>query len=293
MFTSAPCTSWSGLQRGSSPRRGPPQTTHWRGDRLQRGVKTHTHDTDGNEHTGGEGGCPPGSPGGSEAASPAGGGSGVSAPPAPPAPPPTGASSVPVRSARAGARRLGPGDDRLLNPLQPLVIIPRWDRCRPRPARSRAAQQAARAASSVVTAPSPAADRRASHTLRGTGPWCLKIGDRRARTPAGAEKGPRWAVPTPTGPEARAPAAAVTGARAPLKGHVSWGPCTAAGLRTDAGHDVQQTRGLSTSDALRHGSRPWSGRRPTVGLAGRRPLSAGRLGQGGHRGPTSWTTPGL
>lgn len=217
----------------------------------------------------------------------------MSAPPAPPAPPPTGASSVPVRSARAGARRLGPGDDRLLNPLQPLVIIPRWDRCRPHPARSRAAQQAARAASSVVTVPSPAADRRASHTLRGTGPWCLKIRDRRARTPAGAEKGPRWAVPTPTGPEARAPAAAVTGARAPLKGHVSWGPCTAAGLRTDAGHDVQQTRGLSTSDAPRLGSRPWSGRRPTVGLAGRRPLSAGRLGQGGHRGPTSWTTPGL
>lgn len=86
MFTSAPCTPWSGLQRGSSPRRGPPQTTHWRGDRLQRGVKTHTHDTDGNEHTGGEGGCPPGGPGGSEGASPAGGGSGVSAPPRPPHP---------------------------------------------------------------------------------------------------------------------------------------------------------------------------------------------------------------
>lgn len=164
-------------------------------------------------------------------------------------------------------------------------LSPRWDRCRPRPARSRAAQQAARAASSVVTVPSPAADRRASHTLRGTGPWCLKIGDRRARTPAGAEKGPRWAVPTPTGPEARALAAAVTGAWAPLKGHVSWGPCTAAGLRTDAGHDVQQTRGLSTSDALRHGSRPWSGRRPTVGLAGRRPLSRAVSGKAGTGAP--------
>lgn len=199
MFTSAPCTPWSGLQRGSSPRRGPPQTTHWRGDRLQRGVKTHTHDTDGNEHTGGEGGCPPGGPGGSEAASPAGGGSGVSAPPAPPAPPPTGASSVPVRSARAGARRLGPGDDRLLNPLQPLVIIPRLG---PVPAASR--QEPGRTAGgegSVVRGHGPQPRRRSSGVTHSSGHRPLVPEDQgpQSTDPGGSREGPSMGCAHPHG----------------------------------------------------------------------------------------------
>lgn len=199
MFTSAPCTPWSSLQRGSSPRRGPPQTTHWRGDRLQRGVKTHTHDTDGNEHTGGEGGCPPGGPGGSEAASPAGGGSGVSAPPTPPAPPPTGASSVPVRSARAGARHLGPRDDRLLNPLQPLVIIPRLG---PVPAASR--QEPGRTAGgegSVVRGHGPQPRRGSSGVTHSSGHRPLVPEDQgpQSTDPGGSREGPSMGCAHPHG----------------------------------------------------------------------------------------------